>query len=314
MDFNYLSKKYSEGEMNFGEAIRVWKEARLSPENIREQVRYDIGVSIDSATAKEIYKLGSEIEKGDAKLKDFGMAKGNENNDPFFGVSYANQNKNYGGMEAVAKDYPVSRGREELLPDNIRNRERIKFTPSIRSAFDRVGKNLYRDKVAAKYWTLKKKRGEDGQEAVYLVAVETDDGVKTASMRRMAAAPAGSVGSVGQTGIQGTQATPTDPGTQQAASNTGEQQSQQATGGADPLSNLSSQDIAKNMLETLGSKAKEVVSILAQSLGIGAQQQSTSQQQAVPGTEGQAATATTPGTEGQPAAQSAAQPGQQGQQ
>ena len=64
------------------------------------------------------------------------------------------------------------------------------------------------------------------------------------------------------------------------------------------------------MLETLGTKAKEVVSILAQSLGIGAQQQSTSQQQAVPGTEGQAATATTPGTEGQPAPQ----PGQPGQQ
>jgi hypothetical protein len=292
MDINFLSQKYASKDLDLMQAIRIWKESRISPEGIRDQVRYDIGMKINSADAKTLYRMGSELEKGDKKLEEFGMSKGNENNDPFFGVNYANQNKNYGGMEAVAKVYPVSKGREELLPDNIRNRDKIKFTPSIRKAFERVSENIYRDKYAAKYWTLKEKMGEDGKKAIFLVAVETDDSVKTASMRR-ADAPAGTVGVPEQTGAQpGTQATPTDPGLQQAApgSNPGvpgnppaanpaaapqeQQQSvqQQAAG-------MSATELAKNITDTLGARTKEIVDLLYNQLNPAA-----APQQAAPAT------------------------------
>lgn len=283
MDFNFLSQKYATQDLDLTQALRIWRENRLSPENIRDQIRYDTGVRINSADAKMLYKLGSEVEKGDKKLEEFGMAKGNENNDPFYGVNYANQNKNYGGMEAVAKDFAVSKGREDLLPDNIRNQNRIKFTPSIRRAFERVSEHVYRDKYAAKYWTLKEKIGEDGKKAVYLVAIETDDNVKTAGIRR-ADAPAGTVGAPGQTVQPGVQATPTDQGLQQTApgSNPGvpgnppagtsgdtaspvstpEAQAQQAMTPEQAAAAIASADIptlGNSILQNLGSRAKEVI-------------------------------------------------------
>jgi hypothetical protein len=178
MNINLLSKKYAEEELDLDKALKIWREARLSPENIREQIQNDVGVHISSIDAKELYKLGEAKVSAETSLKDYGIVEGTDYKDPFYAINYSNQNKNYGGMEVVAKDYDVSKGRDDLLPPNIKNSKKIKVTPKIRHAFERVGENLYRDKTAAKYWTLKEKVGEDGKKSVYLVAIETEDRIK----------------------------------------------------------------------------------------------------------------------------------------
>ena len=121
-------------------------------------------------------EAGEKVQRvGCSELKEFGMSSGEEKNDAFHAVNEASKGKKYGGGEVIAKDYEVSKGREELIPTNIKDRNKIKYVPSIRSAFDRVGPNMFRDKQASKYWTLKEKIGEDGKKSIYLVAVESDD-------------------------------------------------------------------------------------------------------------------------------------------
>jgi len=175
MSLQSLAQKYAEKELDLFAAAQVWKEEKLSPEKIRSQVSYDTGERITSAEAKELYRLGEEKQSAEKSLKDYGVIEDEKQLSPFYGINYNNQNKDYGGMEAVAKEYKVSKGREELLPYMIKNRDKIKFTPTVRMAMDKVGKNLYRDKIASKYWTLKEKVGEDGKKSIFLVAVETED-------------------------------------------------------------------------------------------------------------------------------------------
>jgi hypothetical protein len=187
MNIKLLSQKYAEEDLDLDKAIQVWKEARLAPENIREQVQNDVGVRISALDARELYKLG---ETKQTALKEFGMAEGDEKNCPFYAINYSNQNKNYDGMEVIAKDYDVSEGRSDLIPFNLKNSKKIKVTPKIRKAFDRVGENLFRDKFAAKYWTLKEKIGEDGKKSVYLVAIETPDSqIKHANIKEAQGTP-----------------------------------------------------------------------------------------------------------------------------
>jgi hypothetical protein len=81
--------------------------------------------------------------------------------------------------EMIAKDFEVSKGRDDLIPENIKE-NKIKLSPAIRQSMERVGQNLFLDRKAKKYWTLKEKVGDNGSKAVYLVAVEEDAEIKTA--------------------------------------------------------------------------------------------------------------------------------------
>jgi len=145
-----------------------------------------------------------------------------------------------------------------------------------------VSEHVYRDKYAAKYWTLKEKSGEDGKKVVYLVAIETDDNVKTAGIAgiRRADVPV----NPGQTTQPGVQATPTDPGLQQAVpgSNPGVPGNPPAGTSGDIASQVSKPEasappamtpeqaaaaiasadiptLGNSILQNLGSRAKEVI-------------------------------------------------------
>ena len=76
------------------------------------------------------------------------------------------------------KDFEFSKGSEDLIPEYIKNKNKVIYTPTTRMAFTKVAPNTYRDKFASKLWTLKEKVGEDGGKTIYLVAIETDDTIK----------------------------------------------------------------------------------------------------------------------------------------
>ena len=139
-----LNSKYAEEGMDLMQALRVWKESKLTPAKIRDQVRSDIRKDITSSDAVELYHLGSSMESD---------------------------------YNSICKPFEVNKGREDLIPENIKEKK-IKLSPSIRQSMDRVGQNLYRDKTAKTYWTLKEKIADNGDKAIYLVAVEEPDEIK----------------------------------------------------------------------------------------------------------------------------------------
>lgn len=139
-----LNTKYASEGLNLMQALKTWRSERLNPDGIRDQVRNDIGRDITAEDARELYHLGSSMKYD---------------------------------YDAIAKDFEVSKGREDLIPENFHTKS-IQLSPSVKLSMERIGQNLYRDKKAKKYWTLKEKIGDGGQKAIYLVAVEEPDELK----------------------------------------------------------------------------------------------------------------------------------------
>jgi len=171
-----LSQRYSREGLDFIDALKTWKKANLNSESIRDQIYYDINEKITSGEAKELHVASDKIANYGFKLEDFGMAEkvpaGMVPDGTYKTTENPRMNKDWGGAKVEAKDYEFSKGREDLIPENIKNRDKVVFTPSVRMSMIKVENNVYRSKTAAKYWTLKEKMGEDGNKVVYLVAIE----------------------------------------------------------------------------------------------------------------------------------------------
>ena len=151
LTLHQLNIKYSSEGLDLIKAVRAWKDLQFTPDSIRDQVRNDVGTTITAADARELYHLGSSMKYD---------------------------------YDAINKPFEVSKGREKLIPDNIKN-DQIKMSPAIRQSMDRLGQNLYRDKKAKTYWTLKEKVADNGDKAIYLVAIEEPDELKkTAALKR----------------------------------------------------------------------------------------------------------------------------------
>lgn len=144
LTLHQLNLKYASEGLDLLKAIRAWKDLQFTPDSIRDQVRNDVGTTITASDARELYHLGSSMKYD---------------------------------YDAMTKPYEVSKGREKLIPDNIKNEQR-KLSPAIKMSMERLGQNLYRDKKAKTYWTLKEKVADNGEKAVYLVAIEEPDDVK----------------------------------------------------------------------------------------------------------------------------------------
>ena len=56
MDFKEIYQKYASEGLELKDILKVWKEERLSPERIRQQLSTDIKVRVSSGEAKELYK------------------------------------------------------------------------------------------------------------------------------------------------------------------------------------------------------------------------------------------------------------------
>ena len=57
MDFKEIYQKYASEGLELKDILKVWKEERLSPERIRQQLSTDIKVRVSSGEAKELYKI-----------------------------------------------------------------------------------------------------------------------------------------------------------------------------------------------------------------------------------------------------------------
>ena len=144
LTLHQLNLKYASEGLDLLKAVRAWKDLQFTSDSIRDQVRNDVGTTITASDARELYHLGSSMKYD---------------------------------YDAMAKPYEVSKGREKLIPDNIKNEQR-KLSPAVKMSMERLGQNLYRDKKAKTYWTLKEKVADNGEKAVYLVAIEEPDDVK----------------------------------------------------------------------------------------------------------------------------------------
>lgn len=129
-----LNNHYAKDGLNFMEALKVWKHAKLSPEAIRDQVRSDIKNKISLAEAKVLYKTGSQMMLG---YSDLGLEK------------------------------------EVVVDEGLQTKRAIRMTPSVKSSVERIGQNLFRTKNASMLWKIDMKVMDDGQSIPYLVRVDT---------------------------------------------------------------------------------------------------------------------------------------------
>ena len=67
MNFEQIYYKYASEGLEFKDILEVWKEERLSPEKIKQQLSSDTGIKVSSADAKQLYKI--------ARSDDFPMPK-----------------------------------------------------------------------------------------------------------------------------------------------------------------------------------------------------------------------------------------------
>jgi len=133
-----LDNSYSKASLDLLQALRAWKEARLTPDDIKDQVLSDTGKKITAVEARELHHIGTVLQYD---------------------------------YDSIAKQFEVSKGREDLIPENIKE-NKIKLSPAIKMSMEKVGENLYRHKTAKTYWTLKEKMGDNGDKAVFLVAID----------------------------------------------------------------------------------------------------------------------------------------------
>jgi len=152
-----LNIKYASEGLDLLKAVRTWKDLKFSSDDIRNQVLSDIGMHLADGSAQELYHLGAAMK-----------------------CDY----------DSINKPYEVGKGREKLLPDNIKNKS-VKLSPAIKMSMERVGQNLYRDKKAKTYWTMKEKVADNGEKVIFLVAIEEqdDDVKKTAAVPEMGIKP-----------------------------------------------------------------------------------------------------------------------------
>lgn len=135
-----LNNHYAKDGLDFMEALKVWKHAKLSPEAIRDQVRSDIKNKISLAEAKALYKTGSQMMLGYSDL----------------------------GLE-----------REVAVDEGLQTKRAIRMTPSVKSSVERIGQNLFRTKNASMLWKIDMKKMDDGQSIPYLVRVDTVEANET---------------------------------------------------------------------------------------------------------------------------------------
>lgn len=132
---NELNNRYSNSDLDFIEALKVWKQAGLTPDSIRSQVRNDVGKVVSFAEAKVLHKIGSDLIMSHEDIK-------------------------------------LSNEIENITLGNMMDKRSLRLTPSIRASVERIGQNLFRTKNASMLWKIDMKYTDDGQQIPYLVRVD----------------------------------------------------------------------------------------------------------------------------------------------
>lgn len=135
-----LNNKYAKADLDLTLALKVWKEAKLTPQDIRDQVRNDVGQRVTVAEAKTLYKMGSQL-----KL-----------------------NSNY-----ISQLF----NQEEKISDihqRMASHRTIRLTPNVRASIEKIGQNLFRTKRANILWKIDMMVDGDTQ-VPYLVRIDTTE-------------------------------------------------------------------------------------------------------------------------------------------
>lgn len=135
-----LNTKYAKADLDLTLALKVWKEAKLTPQDIRDQVRNDVGQRVTVAEAKTLYKMGSQLQLNN---------------------NYINQLFN----------------QEEAISDihqRMASHKTIRLTPNVRASIEKIGQNLFRTKRANILWKIDMMIDGDSQ-IPYLVRVDTTE-------------------------------------------------------------------------------------------------------------------------------------------
>ena len=98
MDFKEIYQKYASEGLELKDILKVWKEERLSPERIRQQLSTDTGIRISSGQAKELYKI--------ARTDDFNFKTAE------VGVSWELGERE--GADGIKKFYIIRKEKEAL--------------------------------------------------------------------------------------------------------------------------------------------------------------------------------------------------------
>jgi len=134
-----LNNKYAKADLDLSLALKVWKEARLVPQDIKDQVRNDVGQRISLAESKILYKIGSQLK---------------------INSSYS---ENLFGEETVSD-----------VQQKMSSQKSVRLTPNVRASIEKVGQNLFRTKRANILWKIDMM--EDGENQIpYLVRIDTTE-------------------------------------------------------------------------------------------------------------------------------------------
>lgn len=132
-----LNNVYGNEGLDFMKALRVWKEARLTPQMIKDQIHNDVQQKVSLAEAMSLHKIGTSLIMG---------------SDP-----------NILNNKEDASD----------IYQKMSTSKQMKLTPNVRATLQRVGQNLFRTKRANIYWKIDMKNTDDGQQVPYLVRIDT---------------------------------------------------------------------------------------------------------------------------------------------
>lgn len=135
---NHMDTVYKNAGLDFIEALKVWKESRLSPNEIRDQIKFDTGRNIRSLEAKIFYRVGEDLFTGKEiyhYLQDNGA---------------------------------------DMIESRIKTARVLPFTPYVKNNFEKTGDSTYRSKQSSidVEWVLVEKEGADGQKIMYLARRE----------------------------------------------------------------------------------------------------------------------------------------------
>jgi hypothetical protein len=119
-----LDESYKEKGLDLKEALDGWKESRFSAEQIQESIQSDINIKVSFVEAKFLQRCGKEIYEDNKIFASF-------------------YEKSYRELEKQTE------AEKKLASSKI-----VKFTPEIKKAVKKIGKNTYRNKYGSIEWSI----------------------------------------------------------------------------------------------------------------------------------------------------------------
>lgn len=123
---NEITERYAENNLDFSKALDVWREANLTPRDIKQAIKEDCSFDITNLQAGEIYRYACEASKF---------------------------------MVETPKNETVSSKRKQIA-EKMKKSKYIRMTPDVRACVEKIGSNRYRSRFGAIEWSIQMIDGE----------------------------------------------------------------------------------------------------------------------------------------------------------